>query len=82
MRAVDDRARGQEQQALEDGVVQRVQQRDDQSHRRERAVSVAAHQERETQSDEDQAEVLDRAVGEHALEMRLGNRIRAPRSAP
>ena len=69
------RARSQEEQALEHGVVEDVEQRRRQRQRRQRVDAVGAEGERQAQADDDDADVLDRVIGEQALQIVLHHRV-------
>ena len=61
----------EEQQALEEGVVQRVVEHGRERERGERRRAVPDEQQRESHADQQQADVLDRRVGEQALHVGL-----------
>ncbi len=69
------RAGAEEQQALEQRVVEDVEQRRGQRQRRRPAHAVGLEGERQTEADEDDADILDRVIGEQALEVVLHQRI-------
>jgi hypothetical protein len=68
-------AGAEEQQRLEPGMVERVQERRRHRHRRSEVLAVGAKSEREPQRHEDHADVLDRRIGEHALEIAVEHGI-------
>ena len=64
-------AGAEEQQALEQRVIEDVEQRRGERERRRGRHAVGLEGEREAEADEDDADVLDRAVGEQPLEVAL-----------
>ena len=68
-------ARAEEQQALEERMVERVQQSGRHRQRRGRRHAEHLERQREAKSNEDDADVLDRMVGEQALEVVLHQRV-------
>ncbi len=82
------RAGADEQQALEQRMVEHVQQRRGQRERRTGRVPVGAERHREAEAEEDDADVLDRAVGEQPLQVAAPSAHtarrapRCPRPAP
>ena len=64
-------AGAEEQQALEQHVVEDVEQRRGQRQRRRPAHAVGLKRHGEAEADEDDADILDRVVGEQALEVVL-----------
>ena len=65
----------EEQQALEQRVVEGVQQRGGHRQRRRGVEAAGVEGVGEAEADEDEADVLDRAVGEHALEVVVHQRL-------
>ena len=65
------RARAEEQQALEEGMVEGVQQAGRQGQRGNRGHAERAERQREPKPNENDADVLDRVVGEQSLEVVL-----------
>ena len=61
----------EEQQALEQRVIEDVQQRRREGQRRRRQHAVGLEGQRQAQADEDDADVLHRAVGEQPLDVAL-----------
>ncbi len=68
-------AGAEEQQALEQRVIEDVEQRRGQRQRRREAHAVGLEGERQAEADEDDADVLDRVVGEQPLQVVLHQRI-------
>ena len=68
-------AGAEEQQALEQRVIEHVEQRRRQRERRGQAHGVGLEGERQAEADEDDADVLDRVVGEQALQVVLHQRV-------
>ena len=71
VRGVQHRAGGEEQEALEEGVVDAVIQRRGERERGERAHAVGLEGDGEADADQDEADVLDRRIGEQALHVAL-----------
>ena len=69
------RAGAEEQQALEHRVVEHVEQRRGQRQRRAGGQPVGAERQRQAEADEDDADVLDRVVGEQPLQVVLHQRV-------
>ena len=67
-------AGSEEQQALEQRMVDHMQQRRREGERRRRSHAVRLKGKREAKADEDDADVLDRAVGEQPLKIALHER--------
>ena len=70
-----DRAGAEEQQALEERMIEDVEERRGQRQRRRPVHAVGAKGERKAEADEDDADVLDRVIGEQALEVVLHQRV-------
>ena len=70
------RAGAEEQQALEQRMVEDVQQRGGQRQRRGKQHAVRLEGERKAETDEDDADVLDRMIGEQPLEIVLHERVK------
>ena len=64
-------AGAEEQQALEQAVVEDVEQRGGQRQRRRRLHAMRGERQRQAEAQEDDADVLDRVVGEQALQVVL-----------
>ena len=69
---VQHRAGAEEEQALEERVVEAVVEGGDQRERRERMHLVGGEDDREPETHHDEADVLDRRIGEQALHVHLG----------
>ena len=69
------RAGAEEQQALEQPVIEDMEQGSAQRQRRRPGQAIGREGEGEAEPDEDDADVLDRAVGEHALQVDLHQRV-------
>ena len=69
------RAGAEEQQALEQRMIEDVQQRRGEGERRCPVQAMRFEGERKTEADEDDADILDRAVGENALQVVLHQRV-------
>ena len=65
------RAGAEEEQALEQRVIEDVEQRRGEGQRRGAGHAVRLEGEREAEADEDEADVLDRRIGEDALQVVL-----------
>ena len=65
----------QEQEALEDSVIERVEEGRREGHRRERRLSVRRKKHRRSEPEEDDPDVLDAAEREQALEIVLHDRV-------
>ena len=74
LRRVQHRARGEEEEAFEEGVIERVVERRRQGDRCEERLVVALEQDREADAGDDDADVLDRGVREQALHVGLHRR--------
>ena len=74
-RRVQDSASAEEQQALEDRVIEDMEQRGCQCQRRGPGHSVCLEGERQSQADEDDTDVFDSVIGEQALQIVLHQRI-------
>ena len=74
-RGIEDRARAEEEQALEHRMIEYVKQR--RGHRQRSGTShvVGTKRQRQPEADEDDADVLDRVIGEQALEIVLHQRM-------
>ena len=70
------RAGAEEQQALEQGVVEHVQQRGGQRQRCGKQHAVCLEGECKSETDEDDADVLDRMIGQQPFEIVLHQRIK------
>ena len=70
-----DRARAEEQQALEQRMVEHVQQRGRHRQRRRKLHAVRPKRHRKAQADEDDPDILDRGIGEQPLEILLHQRV-------
>ena len=68
---VEHGAGAEEQQALEQAMVEDVEQGSGQRQRRRRRQAVRREGKRQAEADEDDADVLDRVVGEQPLEIVL-----------
>ena len=75
-------AGAEEQQALEQRMIEDVKQCGGQRQRRGEQHAVRLEGERETEADEDDADVLDRVIGEQALEIVLHQRIEHAHAPP
>ena len=71
----DDAPRAEEQQPLEDGVVQHVREAGRERDGRQAGMPVGERHHAGAQAEEDDAGVLDRAVGEQALQIGLRQRV-------
>ena len=69
------RAGAEEQQALEQRVVEHVEQRRGQRQRRRAPHAVGPEGERQAEADEDDADVLDGVIGEQPLQVVLHQRV-------
>ena len=74
-RGGEHRAGAEEEEALEHRMIEDVKQRRGQRQRRRREHVVGMEGEREPEADEDDADVLDRVIGEQALEIVLHQRV-------
>ena len=72
---MQDRPGGEEQQAFEKRVIERVVERRHQRDRRQKDFAIGLEQDREPDSGEDDADVLDRRVREQALHVHLHGRV-------
>ncbi len=70
-----DRAGAEEQQALEQRVIEDVKERGGESERRGERHAVRLERQREPEPDEDDADILDRVIGEQPLEIVLHQRV-------
>ena len=70
-RGMQHRAGGEEQQALEVGVVDAVVERGGERERSQGAHAVGLEDDGESDADQDEADVLDRGIGEQALHVAL-----------
>ena len=68
-------ARGEEEQRLEDGVVEHVQQRRGEGDRRPGRLALGGEEDRGAEAERDDADVLDRVEGEQPLEVVLDERV-------
>ena len=75
MRAVEHRAGAEKQQPLEQCVVERVVERGHQTQRAQYCVTAAEKDHRQPQPHQDDADVLDRVIGEQALQIVLHNGV-------
>ena len=75
---VQDGARAEEQQGLEPGMVEHVQECRRHRHGRRLVLGVGAEGQSEAQRHEDQADILDRRIGQHALEVAVEHRVEQP----
>ena len=66
-----ERAGAEEQERLEDGVVDRVQQRRGERHARPAGLTLLAQDQRGAEAEQDDADVLDRVQREQALQLML-----------
>ena len=66
----------EEQQALEEGVIENVKKRSGECERRSARHAIGLEGERQAQPDEDDADVLDRAVGEQPFQVALHDGIK------
>ena len=69
------RARAEEQEVLEQRVVEDVQQRRGEGERRGPAKPEGLETQREAEADEDDADILDRVIGEQPLQIMLHQRV-------
>ena len=74
-RGLQNGAGAQKQQALEDGVVQRVVEARDQRDGRQRGMAERAEHQRRAEADQDDADVLDAVIRQQALEVVLHQRV-------
>ena len=72
------RTRTEEQQGLEDGVVGDMQQRRRKRDRGPRGVAGLGEQQRRAEAERDDADILDRAVGQQPLQLMLDERPQDP----
>ena len=71
-------AGAEEQQALEERMIEDMKQRGGQRQRRGRDHAVRLEGQRQAEPDEDDADILDRVIGEQALEIVLHQRGARP----
>ena len=69
------RARAEEQEIFEQRMVEHMQQRRGEGERRGPAEAKGLEAEGETKADEDDADILDRVIGEQALQIVLHQRV-------
>ena len=73
--AAEHGARAEEQEALEQRMIEHVQQRRGEGERRRQSHAIGLEGEREPQADEDDADILHRVIGEQALQIVLHQRV-------
>ena len=71
-------AGAEEQQRLEPRMIERMQQRRRHRHGRRLVLAVGAEGQSQAQRHEDHADILDRRIGQHALEVAVEHGIEQP----
>jgi hypothetical protein len=71
-----ERAGPEEEQSLEDRVVEDVEQPGGERERRARSDAIRLEGQREAEPDEDDADILDRVIGEQAFQVMLHQRVK------